>query len=129
MQDLPSTDSTQELLHAECTAPTRQHEVDHTGIDQECIFPEESRSSGNRLSARGVNFFEHRKKCEVRYKVCKRQTFTNKHVSDRKKSRKVRGQVPQTDFEWILTFDTVLRESTRYCFAPRSNMASKIKRK
>ena len=39
------------LYHADHTAPTRQHELDHT--DQEYICPERSRArSGHRLSAR-----------------------------------------------------------------------------
>ena len=45
MQDRHSTDPTQEVLdHADCTASTRQHELDHTDhtdhTDQESISPE-----------------------------------------------------------------------------------------
>ena len=54
VQDRHSTDPTQEVLdHADCTASTRQHELDHTDhtdhTDQESICPERSRSwSGHR---------------------------------------------------------------------------------
>ena len=55
VHDLYSAGLPQEICHAGHTAPTRQHELDHT--DQESICPERSRSwNGNRRSVRGVKY-------------------------------------------------------------------------